>query len=155
MSKYRATFQFEARTPDGQGVSTDVVGVVFPAPDGQYGVLGNHGPLISLLGRGLMRVDAVDGSSKEYFVANGFAHIHDNEMTVLAEDLADLDKIDPERAYEELEQARRLPEETDSEAAWKQMQVATAEMRFNLVQKRRRHREGARSPSPDLADVME
>lgn len=58
--------------------------VVAPAYDGEVGILTDHAPMMTLLGRGTLRVDA-GGGAKRYDVSGGFLQVLDNKVRVVTE----------------------------------------------------------------------
>lgn len=59
-------------------------GVIAPAFDGELGILPLHAPLMTLLGRGTLRVTTVDGE-KRFQVDGGFLQVVDNAVRVVTE----------------------------------------------------------------------
>ena len=59
-------------------------GVVAPAFDGEMGILPMHAPLMTLLGRGTLRVDTAEGE-KRFGVTGGFLQVVDDEVRVVTE----------------------------------------------------------------------
>ncbi|AMW04274.1 ATP synthase F1 subunit epsilon [Gemmatimonas phototrophica] len=59
-------------------------GVIAPAFDGELGILPMHAPLMTLLGRGTLRVDTVDGE-KRFAVDGGFLQVVDDAVRVVTE----------------------------------------------------------------------
>ncbi|HJR41330.1 MAG TPA: ATP synthase F1 subunit epsilon [Gemmatimonadaceae bacterium] len=58
--------------------------VVAPAYDGEVGILTDHAPMMTLLGRGTLRVDA-SGGAQRYDVSGGFLQVLDNTVRVVTE----------------------------------------------------------------------
>jgi F-type H+-transporting ATPase subunit epsilon len=58
--------------------------VVAPAFDGEVGILTGHAPLMTLLGRGTLRVEGADGS-RSFEVEGGFMQVADNAVRVVTE----------------------------------------------------------------------
>ena len=135
MARYRKPFPLEVLTPEGRLRAAEVVSVVFPASDGLVGVLGGHGPLLTLMGAGPLTIEELQGRTHEYYVAGGFAHVRDGALTILAEECAALEDIDREAAWQEIEQARALPAETDEELARREQRLTVARTKFSVVQK--------------------
>ena len=69
----------EATVFEGQAAS-----VVAPAFDGEVGILTNHAPMITALGRGTLRVQG-DGETHRFTVAGGFLQVVDNHVRVVTE----------------------------------------------------------------------
>ena len=60
--------------------------LVAPAFDGEVGVLPRHAPLVTLLGRGVLRLEGVEGGgAKRFEVAGGFLQVADDVVRVVAE----------------------------------------------------------------------
>jgi F-type H+-transporting ATPase subunit epsilon len=58
--------------------------VIAPAFDGELGILPMHAPLMTLLGRGMLRVDTPEGE-KRFSVVGGFLQIVDDTVRVVTE----------------------------------------------------------------------
>ncbi len=58
--------------------------VVAPAFDGEVGILPMHAPLMTLLGKGTLRLDTAEGE-KRFDVEGGFLQIIDDQVRVVAE----------------------------------------------------------------------
>ena len=79
--------------------------VVMPGAEGDFGVLPEHAPLMSLLRPGVIAVYQGDQVDQQLFVAGGFAEVNENGCTVLAERAEPLEEIAPERARQVLKDA--------------------------------------------------
>jgi F-type H+-transporting ATPase subunit epsilon len=64
---------------EGEGNS-----VVAPAFDGEVGILPGHAPMMTLLGRGTLRV-ASGGSEQRFTVEGGFLQVVDDVVRVVTE----------------------------------------------------------------------
>ena len=58
--------------------------VVAPAVDGFVGILDNHAPMMTLLGRGELRLDGTGGNHR-FTVSGGFLQVVDNHVRVVTE----------------------------------------------------------------------
>ena len=56
--------------------------VVAPAFDGQVGILTGHAPMVTLLGKGELRLD---GTGKRFTVEGGFLQVVDDVVRVVTE----------------------------------------------------------------------
>lgn len=56
--------------------------VVAPAFDGEVGILSGHAPMMTLLGKGTLRLD---GASKSFEIEGGFLQVIDNVVRVVTE----------------------------------------------------------------------
>ena len=128
------TFCFEALTPSGRVCSVDALSVVFPAEDGQVGVLAGRAPLVAMMGVGRMDIETAEGNELHYFIAGGFAHVRENAMTILAEECTPLDALNAEEAWDELQTARKIKPEDEREEAVRRQLVETARVKFNFIE---------------------
>ena len=58
--------------------------VVAPAFDGEVGILENHAPLMTLLGKGQLRLGGGDGD-RRFRIDGGFLQVVDNVVRVVTE----------------------------------------------------------------------
>jgi F-type H+-transporting ATPase subunit epsilon len=58
--------------------------VVAPAFDGLVGILDDHAPMMTLLGRGELRLDSTGGAHR-FSVSGGFLQVVDNHVRVVTE----------------------------------------------------------------------
>jgi len=58
--------------------------VVAPAFDGELGILTGHAPMMTLLGKGTLRVGA-SGSERRFAIEGGFLQVVDNQVRVVTE----------------------------------------------------------------------
>ena len=106
MSNFTRIFKFEVLSPDGPVESALAVSAVFPACDGQVGVLAGRAPLAAVLGPGALSFERPDGKVREFFVTGGFAQMHGGTLTILAEHCLPSSQLDHQIAWEELRLAR-------------------------------------------------
>ena len=59
-------------------------GVIAPAFDGEMGILPMHAPLMTLLGKGTLRLDTA-GGEKRFGIEGGFLQIIDDQVRVVTE----------------------------------------------------------------------
>jgi len=59
--------------------------VVAPAFDGEVGILQSHAPMMTLLGRGVLRVEGGGGAATRFQVAGGFLQVVDDQVRVVTE----------------------------------------------------------------------
>jgi len=62
----------------------DADSVVAPAFDGEVGILQGHAPMMTLLGRGELRL-ASGGAERRFSVAGGFLQVADDRVRVVTE----------------------------------------------------------------------
>jgi F-type H+-transporting ATPase subunit epsilon len=58
--------------------------LVAPAFDGEVGVLTGHAPMVTLLGRGTLRIGR-GGGTQRFQVEGGFLQVADNQVRVVTE----------------------------------------------------------------------
>ena len=58
--------------------------VVAPAFDGEVGILSQHAPMMTLLGRGVLRLDGADGE-RRFLIEGGFLQVAEDEVRVVTE----------------------------------------------------------------------
>ena len=63
----------------------DVTAVVAPAFDGEVGILPRHAPMVTLLGTGVLRLDASEGGTRRFNVSGGFLQVADDVVRVVTE----------------------------------------------------------------------
>jgi F-type H+-transporting ATPase subunit epsilon len=59
--------------------------VVFPAWDGQVGILPGHAPMIALLGAGELTISLPGGGEDKFYLAQGVMRVEEDEVTILTE----------------------------------------------------------------------
>ena len=68
-------------SPESLLFEDDAPSVVAPAYDGEVGILTGHAPMLTLLGKGTLRV----GDGPSFSVAGGFLQVVDNQVRVVTE----------------------------------------------------------------------
>jgi F-type H+-transporting ATPase subunit epsilon len=92
-------------TPEATVLETTASFVALPLYDGEVGIAPGHSPFIGRLGYGELRV--VDGAATHrYYVDGGFVQVADNMVSVLTNYAAPAEKLDSNRAREQLSTAR-------------------------------------------------
>lgn len=59
--------------------------LVAPAFDGEIGIMPMHAPLMTLLGKGTLRVETTEGGTQRFEVDGGFLQVADNQVRVVTE----------------------------------------------------------------------
>jgi len=140
MAPYKRPFHCEILTPLGSRCACDAVSVVFPAMDGQYGVMGGRTPLVTMLGAGVLSIEPVKGDTLEFFLSGGFATVRENTLVVLANECEIASEIDREAAWEAISTARAMADDTNEEFELRNEALEIARKRFALVQKKGKER---------------
>ena len=113
MAEGSRTFRCVVIAPAGRTLDCRATSVVFPAHDGQVGVLYNHMPMFCELGLGIMEVKSPRGEkiSRDeeirLLVDGGFALISSNLLTIIASDAICGRDIEREKIEQMLEKSRR------------------------------------------------
>lgn len=97
--------EFELVSPERLLASIHADMVVVPGAEGDFGVLPNHAPLMSLLRPGVIAVYQGDRVDQRLFVTGGFAEVNEKGCTVLADDAEPLEEIGVEQARQTLRDA--------------------------------------------------
>ncbi|HVI99374.1 MAG TPA: ATP synthase F1 subunit epsilon [Sphingomonas sp.] len=80
------SLRFELVTPEKLVRSEDVHMVVVPGSEGDFGVLGNHAPLMSTIRDGNLLVYRDEKAAPETIrIEGGFAEVNEQGLTILAE----------------------------------------------------------------------
>jgi len=74
----------------------EVEGVIVPGENGEFGVLAMHTKFVTTLRPGVLRY-VKDGQTVKYAVSGGFAEVHQNGVTVLADSMERPKDIDVDR----------------------------------------------------------
>ena len=59
--------------------------VVAPAYDGEVGILTQHAPMMTLLGRGVLRLEGGTAGEQRFRIDSGFLQVADDEVRVVTE----------------------------------------------------------------------
>ncbi len=100
-------------TPDRVICSTTADEVVLPGLTGQVGVLAGHAALITALDTGLLRIKSNEKWTP-IILCGGLAEIDQNQVTVLVNDVEELNKIELSEATKELEKATLAVENAET-----------------------------------------
>ena len=71
-------------SPEASLYEGDAESVVAPAFDGEVGILTGHAPLMTLLGKGELRVGA-GGQARRFTVEGGFLQVVNDQVRVVTE----------------------------------------------------------------------
>jgi F-type H+-transporting ATPase subunit epsilon len=93
---------FELVAPERLLASIEADMVVVPGAEGDFGVLPDHAPLMSLLRPGMIAVYQGDRVDRRLFVDGGFAEVNERGCTVLAERAEPVEEIPIDVARGEL-----------------------------------------------------
>lgn len=71
-------------SPEAVLFEGEVQSIVAPAFDGEVGILTSHAPMVTLLGRGTLRLVAGAGE-RRFTVAGGFLQVADDAVRIVTE----------------------------------------------------------------------
>lgn len=112
-----APFPFELVSPEKLLFTGDVEAVVVPGTEGEFTVLKDHAPVMSVLKPGIVVIDATATAKTRLFVRGGFADVSPNGLTILAEYAIPLEDLDAARLDADLKNAEDdLADAKDDEA---------------------------------------
>ena len=133
-----APMRLEIITAEREVYAADVDGVVAPGIEGQLGILPHHAPLMTALQPGEVLVRK-EGEASYLAVTGGFMEVMGNKVTILAEACEYSQEINEERAQAAMERARdRMQNQSsDMELARAAASMRRAQMRLNVVRRRR------------------
>lgn len=75
----------EILTPGNKIFSDEVTGVQLPGIHGQFEVLNRHAPLVSALGKGVLKILVDKNNAESYTISGGFVEVLQNKVVVLVE----------------------------------------------------------------------
>lgn len=70
-------------SPEASLFEGDATSVVAPAYDGEVGILTGHAPMMTLLGKGRLRIDGAGG--RAFDIEGGFLQVVNNHVRVVTE----------------------------------------------------------------------
>jgi F-type H+-transporting ATPase subunit epsilon len=124
-----AKFHLQIVSPAQSVIDAEVNLVEIPGAEGDFGVLAGHAPLISMIRPGVITIYQ-DSKKTRLFVTSGYAEVSPDNVTVLSDDIHDIDNITAEQAREVLENAERdvshAESDSDKAKAMKKVDAAKA-----------------------------
>jgi len=96
---------FALVSPERELFNGEVDHVVVPGSEGEFGVMPNHAPVMSVIKPGALRV-INDGAERRIFVNGGFADVTPEGLTVLAEEAVDLADVSAADLEQQLKNAQ-------------------------------------------------
>ena len=126
---------FELVAPERQLASETVDMVVAPGAEGDFGVLPQHSPFMSLLRPGVIEVHDGGAIRQRIFVGGGFAEVNERGCIVLAEEALPLEDVDVDQARQRLRNAQEdlTAAKDDVDRARLEREIAIAEAQVALA----------------------
>jgi F-type H+-transporting ATPase subunit epsilon len=88
------SFPFELVSPEKLVFTGEVEAVVVPGTEGEFTVLKDHAPVMSVLKPGIVEIDGAASVKTRLFVRGGFADVSSKGLTILAEYAVPLAELD-------------------------------------------------------------
>ncbi len=101
-------FKLEILTPNGEIFNDDVVSVVLPGQEGEFGVLAGHASLTTLLEAGVVDVEKEDKSVESIVINWGVAQVDEGKVIILVEGAAPIRGANESEIAKALEEAKKL-----------------------------------------------
>jgi F-type H+-transporting ATPase subunit epsilon len=115
-------------TPEGQAFHGEAEAVVLPGSEGEFGVLPGHEPFLTALKIGGLTIRKPGGEVLHAAVSQGFAEVHDDQLSVMVGTCEFAHEIDRSRAEIARDRAEKQLQEmrqtADGEALYRQYQDA-------------------------------
>lgn len=100
--------KLEILTPNGEIFNGEVVSVVLPGEEGEFGVLAHHASLTTLLEAGVIDIEKEDKSVESILINWGVAHVDEEKVIVLVEGAVAIRGDNESSVANALEEARQL-----------------------------------------------
>jgi len=102
------TFKLEILTPNGEIYNGNVVSVVLPGEEGEFGVLAKHASLTTLLTTGVIDVEKEDKSVEAIVINWGVVQVDEEKVIILVEGAAAIRGSNESEIANALEEAKKL-----------------------------------------------
>lgn len=122
------TFKFELVSPERILLSEDASEVQVPGMEGEFTVLPGHAPVISTLRPGVL-VAKLAGGTRRVFVRGGFAEVEPDRLTILAQQIVDIESVGRAGIEAELKSAEALVAEAKGDQARMLAEDAVGQLR--------------------------
>ena len=132
-------FKLTVVTPEKPIIDQEAKSIIAPGSEGYLGILTDHAPLITALIPGKLSVTDQSNHEDFYAISGGFLEVSLNVVTILADAIEPIEKIDLGRAQNAEKRAReRLTHRTspDIDVQRAELALARALNRIRLVNNR-------------------
>ena len=109
-----AAFPFDLVSPEKLLFSGEVEAVIAAGIEGEFTVLKDHSPSMTVLKPGLVRVRG-GGKDEEFYVRGGFADVSPEVFTILADYAIRIGDVDPAAIDEEIQTADKAAQDADGD----------------------------------------
>ena len=100
-------------TPDKLVLKENVDEVYVPGKLGEFGILAQHTPFLTMLGIGTLRV-VTGGKERKFVINGGYAEVSDDKIIILTETCEEANVLDLKRARQALEESNKKIMELDA-----------------------------------------
>ena len=112
-----ATFHFELVSPEKLLFTGEVEAVVVPGVEGQFTVMKDHAPAMTVLKAGIVEIEETPSKKSKLFVRGGFADVAGGGLTLLAEQATPIEQFDAAQLADEIKNAEEDLADAKTEAA--------------------------------------
>lgn len=126
------SFPFELVSPERLLFTGEVEAVVVPGSEGEFTVLKDHAPLMTVLKPGIVEIDETATKKARLFVRGGFADVSPRGLTILAEHAIPIEELDTAKIEADLQDA----EEDVADAQTDETRRLATEKRDQLLELR-------------------
>jgi F-type H+-transporting ATPase subunit epsilon len=124
-----ATFQFDLVSPERMLFSGEVEQVDVPGAEGDFGVLAQHAPLVSMLRPGILVVFRPGASPLRVVVGGGFAEVGPAGLTILAELAVPVEDFDRSQLAQQIQDAEEDLADAKDDAARDRLRLKLDQLR--------------------------
>jgi len=101
-------FKLEILTPNGEIFNGEVISVVLPGEEGEFGVLARHASTTTLLTSGVVDVEKEDKSVEAIVINWGVVQVDEEKVIILVEGAAAIRGANESEIAQALEDAKKL-----------------------------------------------
>lgn len=129
-----STLQFELTSPDKVALAKAVALVNVPGPNGMFGVLPGHAPMVTTIAPGIVEVYANDEHTvtERVFVTGGYCEVTTERCSLLADEILSLSELDKKAVQNEIneliKQRGELGPEDEGEKIEEKLAIAMAKL---------------------------
>jgi F-type H+-transporting ATPase subunit epsilon len=124
-----ATFQFDLVSPERMLFSGEVEQVDVPGAEGDFGVLAQHAPLVSMLRPGILVIIRPGAGPLRVVVGGGFAEVSPTGLTILAELAVPVEDFDRAQLVAEIKDAEEDVTDAKDDAARDKLRLKLDQLR--------------------------
>ena len=132
-----APFNLHIRSADRDFYEGECVGLTLRLPDGDFGFLANHSPMVAAVVPGMLTYRLADGTAVAVATGSGIVRFENNDALVLLDSVEYPEEIDTARAQAAVDRAREAlaKSSTKQERLQAQSDLARARNRLKAAQR--------------------